>query len=81
MDAIESTPNTKLHLMLLSNDDLTIQHWANRHQIPRHFIDNQQLTLNQGDLHFDSLDLKKKSTPLLLLSKNGASSVVDLGRF
>lgn len=80
-EAIENTPDTRLHLMLLDSDDLSIQLWANKHQIPQHLINSGRLTLNHGDLNYQSLKANKKTTPLLLLSKNGSSSVVDLGRF
>jgi integrating conjugative element protein (TIGR03759 family) len=80
-EAVENTPDTRLHLMLLDSDDLSIQLWANKNQIPQHLINSGRLTLNHGDLNYQSLKANKKTTPLLLLSKNGSSSVVDLGRF
>lgn len=80
-EAIENTPDTRLHLMLLDSDDLSIQLWANKNQIPQHLINSGRLTLNHGDLNYQSLKANKKNTPLLLLSKNGSSSIVDLGRF
>ncbi|MGQ3892045.1 TIGR03759 family integrating conjugative element protein [Legionella sp. CNM-4043-24] len=81
MDAIEDTPDTHLNLMLLESDDLAIQLWANKHQIPKHLVSSARVTLNHGDMNYQALKLNKKSTPLLLLSKNGHSSIVDLGRF
>lgn len=81
IEAVENTPDTRLHLMLLDSDDLSIQLWANKHQIPQHLINSGRLTLNHGDLNYQSLKANKKTSPLLLLSKNGSSSVVDLGRF
>lgn len=80
-EAIEKTSNTRLHLMLLDSDDLSIQLWANKNQIPQAMVDGGRITLNHGDLNYQSLKVDKKATPLLLLSKNGSSSVVDLGRF
>lgn len=80
-DVIGATPNTRLHVMLLNTDDNAIQSWANVHQIPRQMVVDGQITLNRGDLHFEALTLKKKKTPLLLLARNGASHVVDLGLF
>ncbi|PJE14676.1 TIGR03759 family integrating conjugative element protein [Legionella sp.] len=80
-EAIEKTPNTRLHLMLLDSDDLSIQLWANKNQIPQTMVNRGRITLNHGDLNYQSLKVDKKTTPLLLLSKNGSSSVVDLGRF
>ena len=79
-EAIEQTPNTRLHLMLLGMDDAAIQIWANQHQIPQHLVNNSRISLNHGELSYQSLKVKK-SLPLLLLSKNGYSSIVDLGRF
>ena len=81
LDAIETTPNTRLHIMLLDSDALSIQLWANQHQIPQTLVHSGQITLNHGDLNYQSLTMTQKSTPLFLLSKNGASSIVDLGRF
>jgi integrating conjugative element protein (TIGR03759 family) len=81
MDAIENTPDTHLHVMLMESEDLAIQLWANKHQIPQHLVNNARITLNHGDLNYQALKVNKKSTPLLLLAKNGHSSVVDLGRF
>ncbi|HAT9060337.1 TPA: TIGR03759 family integrating conjugative element protein [Legionella pneumophila subsp. pneumophila] len=79
-DAIEQTPNARLHLMLLDMNDTTIQIWANQHQIPQHLVNGGRISLNHGELSYQSLKVKK-SLPLLLLSKNGHSSIVDLGRF
>jgi integrating conjugative element protein (TIGR03759 family) len=81
LDAIENTPNTQLHLMLLDCDDTEIQLWANKNQIPAHLVNSGQVTLNHGEPNYKALKVTKKTTPLLLLSKNGESSVVDLGRF
>lgn len=78
-EAIENTPDTHLHLMFLETDDISIQLWANRNQIPQHLVNSGRISLNHGDLSYQSF--KKKTTPLLLLSKNGSSSIVDLGRF
>lgn len=79
-DAIEQTPNARLHLMLLDMNDTSIQIWANQHQIPQHLVKGGRITLNHGELSYQSLKIKK-SLPLLLLSQNGHSSIVDLGRF
>ncbi len=81
IDAIDTTPNTRLHIMFLGGDDLSIQLWANQHQVPQSLVSSGRITLNHGDLNYQSLNLTKKSTPLLLLSKNGVSDIVDLGRF
>ena len=81
LDAIENTPATHLHLMLLDKDELSIQLWANKHQIPQHLVNSSQITLNNGNQNYQALTVKNKATPLLLLSKNGSSSIVDLGRF
>lgn len=80
-DALENTPNAKLHLMLMDMDDTTIQLWANQHQIPQHLVNSGRISLNHGELNYQSLKLINKTLPLLLLSKNGHSSLVDLGRF
>jgi len=80
-DAIENTPNTQLHLMLLDCDETEIQLWANKNQIPEYLISNGRLSLNHGEQNFQALKVTNKTTPLLLLSKDGESSVVDLGKF
>lgn len=80
-DAIEQTPDARLHLMLLDMNDTTIQIWANQHQIPQHLVNGGRISLNHGELSYQSLKVNKKSLPLLLLSTNGHSSIVDLGRF
>ncbi len=81
IDAIEGLPNTRLNIMLLNLDDVSIQLWANQHQIPAALVSTGRITLNHGELNYQSLTTTKKDTPLLLLAKNGASSIVDLGRF
>ncbi|MHA3183302.1 TIGR03759 family integrating conjugative element protein [Legionella pneumophila] len=80
-DAIEQTPDARLHLMLLGFDDAAIQIWANQHQIPQHLVNSGRISLNHGELSYQSLKVTKKTTPLLLMAKNGHSSIVDLGRF
>ena len=79
--AIQTTPHTVLHLMLLDTDDIGIQQWANRHQIPHDLVMQGHITLNQGELSYHALTLNNKTTPLLILTRDGVSSVVDLGRF
>ena len=81
IEAVDATPDTRLNIMLLKGDNLSLQLWANQHQIPLALVNSGRITLNQGDLNYQALTITKKSTPLLLLAKNGASSVVDLGRF
>lgn len=81
IEAVDTTPNARLNIMLLGSDDLEIQQWANQQQIPQALVSNARISLNHGDLNYQSLALPKKSTPLLLLAKNGVSNIVDLGRF
>ncbi|MBA2656845.1 MAG: TIGR03759 family integrating conjugative element protein [Tatlockia sp.] len=81
MEAIERTQDSRLHLMFLDMDDLAIQLWANKQQIPQHLVKGGRITLNHGNLNFNSLKIEKKSLPLLILAKNGSSSLVDLGKF
>ncbi|QLZ70964.1 TIGR03759 family integrating conjugative element protein (plasmid) [Legionella sp. PC1000] len=81
MEAINASSNTRLHLMLMGMDDNAVQVWANLNQIPRELVSNGTITLNHGELSFDALNAPKKTTPLLLLARGGASSVVDLGVF
>ena len=80
-DALSTTPTARLHVMLLNADDTSIQLWANQNQVPREWVNAGRISLNHGELHFNALLLDKKTTPLLLLTREGASRVVDLGRF
>ncbi|MBA2710131.1 MAG: TIGR03759 family integrating conjugative element protein [Tatlockia sp.] len=81
IEAINTTASAHLHLLFLSTDDVDVQRFANQHQIPKQLVLSGQITLNHGDLQFDGLKLKKKTTPLLLLARAGHSRVVDLGAF
>ena len=42
---------------------------------------SNQISLNHGELNFNTLQDSNKKTPLLILARNNTSSVVDLGRF
>jgi integrating conjugative element protein (TIGR03759 family) len=81
IEAVDTTPNTHLNIMLLDSNEVSIQRWANQHQIPQVLVNNGQVTLNKGDLNYQSLTIPKKETPLLLLASHGKSNIVDLGRF
>lgn len=59
-EAIEQTPNTQLHLMLLGFDDSSIQIWANQHQIPQHLVNSGRISLNHGELSYQALNVTKK---------------------
>ncbi|MBA2648201.1 MAG: TIGR03759 family integrating conjugative element protein [Legionella sp.] len=80
-EAIEQTPDTRLNLMLLGFDDAAIQIWANKYQLPQHLVNSGRISLSHGEQNYQSLTVTKKTSPLLLLSKNGHSSIVDLGKF
>lgn len=81
IDAINVTADTRLNIMLLDADDTQIQLWANKNQIPREMVDTKKISLNHGELQFESIKTIKKNTPLLLLARKGTSSIVDLGVF
>jgi integrating conjugative element protein (TIGR03759 family) len=81
INAINTSPDTHLHLMLLESDDTAIQLWANQNQIPHELVKQGNITLNRGNLSFEALNITQKTTPLLLLVRQGASSIVDLGVF
>jgi len=81
IEAIAETPNTQLNLLFLDMDAEAIQTWANRHEVPRALVLGKRITLNQGELAYEALSLKKKNTPLLLLAQHGAATPIDLGRF
>ena len=80
-EAIKSTHNAHLHIMLLNTSDIGIQSWASQHQIPKELVTSRQISLNHGELNFNALEGVNKKTPLLLLARNNTSSIVDLGRF
>ena len=80
-DAIDATPAAQLNVMMLDADDMSIQLWANTHQLSRNLVTDGRINLNHGERHFEALALKNKTTPLLLLVRDGVSRVVDLGRF
>jgi integrating conjugative element protein (TIGR03759 family) len=81
IEAIQASPNTQLNLLFLDMDEGAIQTWANRHEVPRALVHGKRITLNQGELAYEALSLKKKNTPLLLLAQDGAATPIDLGRF
>ena len=81
VDAITRTPNTTLHLLFIDMDNDAIQLWANRQQLPLSLVTSQQITLSPGKQQYEALTLKKKHTPLLLITHGKSSQVVDLGRF
>ena len=76
-----NSPNTQLNLLFVDMESDAIQLWANRQQIPLALVHSQQITLQDGTQQYDTLTVKKKHTPLLLLSNGKASQVVDMGRF
>jgi len=80
-ELLQTTPNAELHILLLNAQEFEIQQWANFHQIPQDLVTSHKINLNHGHLQFESLKFKKKKTPLLLLSRQGKSIRVDLGRF
>lgn len=80
-EALKSTASTHLHIMLLNTNDIGIQTWANRHQIPKEMVASSQISLNHGELNFSALQNMNKKTPLLLLARNNTSTIIDLGRF
>lgn len=79
-DAVVHNPGTKLHFMVLNADDKAIQELAHRFGLSYESVKLGLITLNHGELHFEGLTLTDKQTPLLILVRHGASSVVDLGR-
>lgn len=79
--ALEETPGTAFNITLIDGDETGIQLWANQQHIPRELVEQNRITLNIGRLGFEGLGVKGNKTPLLLLSKNNESRVVDLGGF
>ena len=79
-EAIIQNPGTRLHLMILWADNETIQTMARRFTLSFELVKAGRITLNHGELQYEGLKLADKQTPLLLLSRNAAASVVDLGR-
>jgi len=81
LKALEETPGTTLHITLIDSDGEGAQLWANAHHLPKELVNQNRITLDIGRMAFDALALEKKKAPLLLLSKNNESRIVDLGRF
>ncbi|KTD53480.1 bile acid beta-glucosidase [Legionella santicrucis] len=81
IDAIEKTPNTQLHIMLIDADELAIQQWANLQQIPRQLVSQGHVSLNHGEMNFQALSIAEKATPLLILANQSDAHIVDIGRF
>ena len=67
--------------MIQNTDDFGIQKWANLQQIPLELVNQGRITLNHGELAFDALTVKIKKAPMLLLTRENESHLVDLGRF
>jgi len=80
-EALKTTPNTHLHIMLLSSSDHGMNAWGLQHQLPKEMVASSQISLNHGELQFHALEKSNKKTPLLLLARNNSSSIIDLGRF
>ncbi|MGQ3890139.1 TIGR03759 family integrating conjugative element protein [Legionella sp. CNM-1927-20] len=79
-EAVVQNPGTKLHLLVLEADNRAIQNLAHRAGLSYDAVKSGLITLNHGELQYDSLTLANKQTPLLILARQGVSSVVDLGR-
>lgn len=79
-DAVSRQAGARLHLMILDASDEDVQFFANRMGLSHDQVANGVISLSHGELQYEGLSLKHKNTPLLLLSRNNASSVVDLGR-
>lgn len=81
IDGINQIPMVTLHIMMLNANDTDIRLWANQHHIPHSLVVSSRISLNHGEQQYEALEIAKKSTPLLLLVKDGVSRIVDLGRF
>jgi integrating conjugative element protein (TIGR03759 family) len=79
VSAIQSSHNTSINLFIVDADSTSAQKWALNHSIPVELVNSGRITINIGDMAFQSLNIKEKSTPILLLSKNGKSKIIDLG--
>lgn len=56
-----------------------IQTWANQQSLPLDWVRSGRITLNQGDGLLASLGRPNKTTPLILLVRNGQSIPLDAG--
>ncbi|WP_028389157.1 TIGR03759 family integrating conjugative element protein [Legionella fairfieldensis] len=79
-DAVLKYPGTRLHFMILKADNAAIQALAHRFGLAHELVQKGLITLNHGELHYESLSLSDKQTPLLVLVRKGHSSLVDLGK-
>lgn len=79
VSAIQASQNTTINLFILDANTESAQSWALNHSIPLELVNSGRITINIGDIAYQSLNIKEKHTPILLLSKNGKSKIIDLG--
>lgn len=64
----------------LKDDEIT--KWAKSQNIPSDMVNSKRtVTLNHDKGQYEEIKIKNKKTPLLILIRNGQSSVVNISRF
>lgn len=79
ISAIRANTSAQFNIFVIDATEKTAQNWALNHGIPIELVNSGRITINIGDLAYQSLNIKDKATPILLLSKNGKSKIIDLG--
>ena len=79
-EAIGQTVDTRLHLMITDASNEDIQLFAHRMGLPHELVLSGRISLNSGRMQYEGLSIENKKTPLLLLARNRASQIVDLGK-
>lgn len=79
VEAIRTSDSTQFNIFILNGDEESSQTWAMNHSLPLELVNSGRITINTGSLAYNAIKLKDKKTPLMLLSKDGSSKIIDLG--
>ena len=79
VEAVRTTPNTRLSMYLIDASNVEAQEFANKHSLPYDLVSEGKIKISVGSLEFDGLTIKDKKTPLMVLARDGKSSQVNLG--
>tara|TARA_B110000908_G_C10173398_1_gene412039 strand:+ start:231 stop:1070 length:840 start_codon:yes stop_codon:yes gene_type:complete len=79
VEAVRTTPNTKLSIYITDATSQEAQDFANKQSLPYDLVSEGKINISVGGLEFDGLNIQDKKMPLMVLTKDGASSQVNLG--
>lgn len=78
--AQKKEPTLTLNLFFVGHPkDTDLQLWANHQSLPLDSVKSGRITLNQGDVLFNSIAMPAKKVPLILLVRGGQSIPLDAG--